>query len=299
MPRSLPCVEGAALLLGGESHARDRLRALLERVASTPRTTALVRGERGAGLGIAARVIHACSARRSGPCVEIRAGDSLRTAFAERVFGPGGPARAASGGTLVVLEVQDLDDAAQRALLGELADPTVDVRVVATSSASLEEEVALGRMRADLLYRLNVLAVDVPPLRGRAADVLAIARAALEQLAAEAGLRCPGFAADAAAALQAYAWPGNLPELCGVLAAALARTRTGVVRRVDLALPDPEPPPADPFAGERNLRALEERVIRLVLRETGGNKSRAARLLGLNRQTLYNKLVGLELADAR
>jgi len=291
-----PHVHDFEPLLAGASPARERLEALIERIASTPRTTALVRGERGAPLAAAARLIHARSARSGRPCVVLRASDSLGEGFAERLHGERGALGAAAGGTLILHEVHELADDAQRALLGELTDASFDVRVVATSSADLEEEVALGRLREDLFYRLNVLALHVPALRERADDLVAIARAAMEPLAEAAGRRCPGLTADAALALRAHAWPGDLAELRGVLAAALARTRAGAVSSRDLALPSVRSEQADPFDGERNLKAIEERVIRVVLRETNGNKSRAARVLGLNRQTLYNKLEALPSA---
>jgi DNA-binding NtrC family response regulator len=302
-------MSAAALpLLAGTSAARDRLDALLVRVASTPRTTVLVRGERGAGLRAAARLVHARSSRAGGPCIELRAAQSLAPGFVEAVFGPAGRLRAAAGGTLVLTEVHALAPDAQAALYAELADPTVDARIVATTTADLDEAVARGRLREDLFYRINVLALEVPPLRARREDVLPLARALLARLAEETGTPCPGITADAALALRDHGWPGNLHELRGVLAAAAARAGGGALSRADLALPgaagEPAPRPdpgglagaADPFGGERRLRAIEERLIRLVLAETGGNKSRAARRLGLNRQTLYNKLEALAAA---
>jgi len=130
-----PHVHDFEPLLAGASPARERLEALIERIASTPRTTALVRGERGAPLAAAARLIHARSARSGRPCVVLRASDSLGEGFAERLHGERGALGAAAGGTLILHEVHELADDAQRALLGELTDASFDVRVVATSSA--------------------------------------------------------------------------------------------------------------------------------------------------------------------
>jgi len=276
-------------LLAGSSDARERLVDALVRVARTPRTTVLVRGERGAGKRTAAEQLHALSARRAGPCAVLRASAELAPAELPAAV------RRAQGGTLVLLAVERLAPGGQAALLSELVEPSADARLVVTASQSLAAGVEAGRLREELFYRLNVLSLAVPALRERKADLPAMAAALLSGLGRCAGLEA-ALAPDALEALRAYAFPGNLRELEAVLAAALARTGGGAIGAADLALPHPRggpcgTPPA--HGADLSLRVLEERQIRRVLDLCGGNRSRAARALGINRQTLYNKLAAL------
>lgn len=299
-PLPTPRANKADPLLAGESPARHRLDALITRVAGTPRTTVLVRGERGSGRRLAARLVHARSARREGPFVEIRAAESHAPGFEGDVFGPQGRLHATDGGTVLLSEIQALSASAQAALVRELTEPRFDIRFIATSASDLDADVAEGRLREDLFYRINVLLLSVPALRERRDDVLPLAMSLLARPGGEMDARTRGLSASAAAALTEHPWPGNLRELRGVLEAAAARAGGGTIGREDLALPGSAPARhagADPFDGERTLRVVEERLIQLVLDECGGNKSRAARMLGVNRQTLYNKL--RELAATR
>ena len=141
-----------------------------------------------------------------------------------------------------------------------------------------------------------MLSLCVPALRERAADLPAVTAAMLAELGRESGLQ-GRLEPDALEALGAHAFPGNLRELRGVLAAALARAGGGPMRAADLALPGAPRAAASAPDGDLTLRGAEERLIRRVLALTGGNRSRAARALGINRQTLYNKLAALG-ADA-
>jgi len=282
----LPSPDRESALLAGSSEARERLVDALLRVARTPRTTVLVRGERGAGKRTAAEHLHAFSGRRVGPCTLLRAGVELAPGALEEAV------RRTQGGTLVLLGVEGLPSAAQAVLQAELVEPTADLRVVVTTSQDLGALVAAGRLREDLLYRLNVLSLCVPALRERAADLPAVTAAMLAELGRESGLQ-GRLEPDALEALGAHAFPGNLRELRGVLAAALARAGGGQLRAADLALPGAPRAAASAGDGDLTLRGAEERQIRRVLALTGGNRSRAARALGINRQTLYNKLAAL------
>ncbi len=272
-------------LLAGTSPARERLAEALVRISRTPRTTVLITGERGCGKRSAGRVIHRLSARRAGPLAQVGAS---QLASAEALAARLG---ASAGGTLVLAHVERLAPEAQARLLAELLDPQGSVRVVATSALDLQECVRSGGLREDLFYRLNVLSLRLPPLRERAADLPAIARSVLADLGAPE--RAPRLTPEAERALAAHSFPGNLRELAGVLLAALARAGDAELLGAGaLALPGSRAPEVD-GAPAFSLRAAEEALIARALEHTRGNRSRAARLLGINRQTLYNKLDAL------
>jgi DNA-binding NtrC family response regulator len=274
-----------ALLLGA-SPARGRLVESLLRVARTPRTTVLVRGERGAGKRTAAELVHAFSDRRGGPCLALRA-ETLAPASLLQALDR------ARGGTLILLAVERLQDGAQAGLQAALADPALDVRVAVTTAEDLAADPWRGRLRADLLYRINVLSFAVPPLRERAEDLPLLARALCSSLARAAGSPSE-LEPEALAALEGQTFPGNLRELHGMLLAALARAGGGPIRRVHLdPLGEPGRVPAED--SDLTLQAGETRLIRRALALTRGNRSQAARVLGINRQTLYNKLAALGL----
>ena len=282
-------------LLAGDSPTAVRLRDQLERVAGTPRTTVLLHGERGLELDRLARGIH----RRS----------SLSGGVFQQVACPGtepleATLASAKDGTLYLAEVGALGDEDQDVLLHHLelraaATPPPGPRLVASTSFDLDLRVEEGRFREDLCYRLNVLSIAVPPLRERRADLSALLNQALFRTGMALG-RTMRFAPEAEARLRAHAWPGNLFEVEAVLGlAALRASHEGSTILADHLALEPGPAPrAEPEggvleplpAGQRTLRALEEATIRRVLREEGGNRSRTARVLGINRTTLYNKL---------
>lgn len=277
-------------LLAGASPARERLAEALVRIARTPRTTVLIAGERGSGKRSAGRLIHRLSARRTGPLAQIGASElATAEALAARLG-------ASAGGTLVLAHVERLASEAQARLLAELLDPQGAVRVVATSALDLWECVRSGALREDLFYRLNVFSLTLPPLRERSADLPAIARSVLADLAAPE--RPPRLTPEAERVLAAHSFPGNLRELAGVLLAAVARAGNAELLGASaLALPGNRAREvAD--AASFSLRAAEQALIARALEHTRGNRSRAARLLGINRQTLYNKLDALGAGPA-
>lgn len=262
----------------------------LARIARAARTTVLISGELGVGKRALARAVHERSARGRGPWREVMAAESDRPDFLEATLGEGGAAARAQGGTLLVHEIALLQPPAQERLLTELREGRFDTRFVVTTSRDLEHEVESGRFCEDLLYRLNVLTLAPAPLRERTDDLPAIASHLVAALAADLGRAAPSIGEDALERLAEQAWPGNLRELRAVLETALLRADEGEeLAPTHLGGASGAPGDALPL-GDRRLRAVEEALIRRVLAEVDGNRSHAARVLGINRQTLYNKL---------
>ncbi len=284
------------------------------RVAASE-ATVLILGESGTGKELVARAIHDASPRASGPFVPVDCGAIAEGVLESELFGhvrgafTGAQAarrglfEEAGGGTLFLDEIGDVGPGLQARLLRALQEGTirrvganeaipVDVRVVAATNRDIEAAVRAGRFREDLFYRLNVVTLRIPPLRERREDVPVLA----EHFAAKHG-RGDGAAvsSEARELLQAYDWPGNVRELENVIARALALNPSGVVVPADL--PDglrraPEPAKGLPLPpGFRPaLDELSRRYAALVLAECGGNKTRAAEQLGIDRKTLYRIL---------
>jgi len=316
----------------GSSAALKGLLELVERVAATPSTTVLIQGESGVGKELVARAIHERSSRAEAPFIGINCAALAEPLLEAELFGyepgaftgsaPGGRTgliAAAEGGTLFLDEIGELAGPLQAKLLrvlqervyrrvGASADLKLDARIVAASNRDLDELVEQGRFREDLFYRLNVMSLRVPPLRERSEDVPELARHFLRRFGEEFGKSFQGFSEPAMERLTAHPWPGNVRELRNTVERAALLCGEALVRPEHLGLEAPGPgspdrPDDEPGVyhlplppGERSLRAAEEALIRRVLAETGGNRSRSARLLGINRTTLYNKLraYGLE-----
>jgi DNA-binding NtrC family response regulator len=216
---------------------------------------------------------------------------------------------AAEGGTLFLDEITDLSPRAQAKLLrlleqkeyrrvGESRMRTADVRFVTASNVPLERRVSEGRFRADLMYRLNRMVLPVPPLRERGDDMALLARHFLRRAATRAGVPVPVLGADAERALRAYAWPGNVRELENEMDRLLVMGRSGRIRREDLSPALREPLVAAADSLREAVRGFERAHIARVLEGQGGNRSRAACLLGLTRQALVAKIsrLGIEVA---
>ncbi|MCB1161380.1 MAG: sigma-54 dependent transcriptional regulator [Candidatus Krumholzibacteriia bacterium] len=299
----------------GESPVMRRLRALVARVAETE-ATVLVTGESGTGKELVARMLHERSHRARGPFQAVNCAALPGALMESELFGhrPGAftDARApraglfqqASGGTLFLDEVGELPAELQpkllRALetrrirpLGAERELEVDVRLVAATNSDLEAAVAAGRFREDLYYRLNVIRVEVPPLRERGADILLLARHFAAQFARAAGRPAADLAPAAARRLLEHGWPGNVRELRNGIerAVALADGESLTVGDLPAALRSPQATPGLPEP-ERllPLATVERRYIAQVLEITKGNRSAAARILGLDRKTLWRKL---------
>lgn len=285
--------------------AMRRAFEMAERVA--PRgVTVLIRGESGTGKELLARFLHERSGR-TGALVAVNCAAIPETLLESELFGiEGGVATGvqarrgkfelADGGTLLLDEIGDLDLALQVKLLRTLQEreilrvgaqqpQRVDVRVVAATHQPLEELVDQGRFREDLYYRLRGVEIELPPLRDRREDVLPLVRHFAVAFCRREGIREPVFAPDAIALLLAYDFPGNVRELQNVVEASISLAD----QHVDAALLAPMLSAGADGPAPLSLEAVEQRHIRRILRLADGNKSSAARMLGIDRRTLARK----------
>jgi len=305
--------EGAPGGLVGSSPALRRVLELARRVAQVD-ATVLVTGESGVGKERVARLVHDASPRARAPYVAINCGAIPEALLESELFGHArgaftGAARdraglfeEAAGGTLLLDEVGELPVGMQVKLLralqarevrrvGENRSRPVDVRVVAATNRDLAAEVAAGRFRKDLYYRLKVVELRIPPLRERREDILPLARALLAEAAARMKRPAPRLGPGAAEHLLRHGWPGNVRELENAMERAVALAQGRRIEPEDLpeevrsALPVPA---ADPRV--RTLEAVEKEYIRAVLDRNGGNQARTAAELGIGASTLYRKL---------
>jgi len=299
----------------GRSDAMLQVYKTAARVASTD-ATVLIQGESGTGKELVARAIHAASPRASGPFVAVDCGAIAEGVLESELFGhtrgafTGAQAarrglfEEAHHGTLFLDEIGDVGPNLQARLLRALQEGTirrvgandpisVDVRIVAATNRDMDAAVKQGTFRADLYYRLHVVSIRIPPLRERREDIPLLA----EHFAQKHG-RAEGSAIspEAREILVAYHWPGNVRELENAVARALALNPSGVVIPEDLpdairvAQAEPAPVPLPPPGERPTLAELERRYASQVLGETGGNKTRAAEILGIDRKTLYRIL---------
>jgi NtrC-family two-component system response regulator AlgB len=272
----------------------------------------LLRGESGTGKGVVARAIHARSTRAGGPFVTIHCPSlsaelleselfgHVRGAFTGAVRDTVGKVAAAEGGTLFLDEIGDLPPALQPKLLrllqekryervGETRTRAGDVRVVAATNRDLATEAAAGRFREDLLYRLNVIEVVLPPLRDRPGDVQPLADHLLAFFARSAGKAITGFSDEARAALQRYPWPGNVRELRNAVERGVILAAGPLVGLADLPVQVGSPPrPGVEVGGRVTLDQLEAEHIRRVLAATATIEE-AAEVLGIDPSTVYRK----------
>jgi len=284
----------------------------LARAAARSQSTVLVLGESGTGKEVLARAIHLDSARADKPFVAVSCAalpDSLleselfgheRGSFTGAVARRVGKFEAANGGTLFLDEIGDISAKLQLDLLRVLEDRrffrvggtdavTVDVRIIAATNRDLQAEVQQGRFREDLYYRLNVIPIVLPPLRERRADIPLLVEQLLEQLCAEQNRHISGLSAETMALLVSHDWPGNIRELRNVLERAIVVAQGSVLQVSELGLAPKSETELDNL-GPLSLEEVERRHIANVLRHADGNVSQAARILGIDRVTLYNKM---------
>jgi DNA-binding NtrC family response regulator len=300
----------------GSSKAWLDVLQLAETVAPTE-STVLIQGESGTGKEVVARYIHDLSARADGPFLSINCGALPESLLESELFGHvkgsfTGAVRdrvglfgASAGGTFFLDEIGETTPATQVKLLrtlqhrevipvgGNEAVP-VETRLIAATNRELEEEIRVGRFRSDLYYRLNVIALHLPPLRQRREDIPLLAEHFLARIAAARGETPRTLSDEAVEAMQAFSWPGNVRELENALERAVILT-TG--NRIEAAaLPErvtqqrPEPLVASRTPANPTLDAVERAYIMWVLQAEHGNKSRAAEALGIDPSTLYRKL---------
>lgn len=302
----------------GRSRSIEAVHDQIARVASTPRTTVLITGESGVGKELVARAIHDASNRSDKPFVALNCAALAENLLEAELFGYVGGAfsgahpkgrdglfAAAEGGTLFLDEIGELAPELQAKLLrvlqervyrrvGASEDRTTDVRIVASTNRDLAAMVEAREFREDLFYRLNVLSIIVPALRERREDVALLADHFLEGFAKEFGRDYSGLTDEARVAIEAHAWPGNVRELRNAIERAALHTPGGWITSEHLGLGEggatarPAPEPVSP--SDFRLKSMEESLIRRALEAAEGNRSQTARLLGVNRTTLYNKL---------
>jgi two-component system response regulator HydG len=306
---------GATAPVGTAKPWLDALR-LAETVAGTD-STVLIQGESGTGKEVVARWIHERSARAQAPFLSINCGalpESLleselfghvRGSFTGAVKDKQGLFAAAGQGTFFLDEIGETTPATQVKLLrvlqqrevipvGATDAQVVEARVIAATNRDLEEEIKRGGFRGDLYYRLNVIAITLPPLRERRDDIPILAESFLRRAAAARGEEPKRLAGPALDALVAYAWPGNVRELENAMERALLLSTGDAI--TPAALPEriterrAEPLIAEKAPATPSLESIERAYIFWVLHNEGGNKSRAAEMLGIDPSTLYRKL---------
>jgi DNA-binding NtrC family response regulator len=316
---------GLAGIVGG-GPAMKRVFETLRKVAPTD-LTALVRGESGTGKELVAQALHELSPRRERPFVAVNCAAIARELVESELFGhergafTGADARragrfeAANGGTLFLDEIGDMAPATQAKVLRVLQEKRferlggttpieVDVRIVAATHRNLEAEVAAGRFREDLYYRLRVVEIALPPLRERREDIPALAQRLLAVVAERHGRAQKSLTPAALAALARGAWPGNVRELRNALERAAVLCESDSIDAGDLALDSAPPaPPDDPSvsfsdAKRRATEEFERAYLLRALRAHAGNVSRTAEAIGMVRQSLQQKMRELGLREA-
>jgi two-component system NtrC family response regulator len=314
--------EGRKLVVGVSSAWRDVL-FQIGRVASSD-TTALVTGESGTGKEVVARLIHHGSPRARKPLVAINCAALPEQLLESEIFGHEkgaftgaiatkiGRLEQAAGGTLFLDEVAEMSPAVQSKLLRVLEEREfqrlggtrairADVRVVAATNRDLLEAIARGEFREDLFYRLNVFQIRIPPLRERPEDILPLAESFLDTLRRKTGRVAPGISKDARSWLLEYSWPGNVRELRNAIERALLLCDGGLITREHLPSGNARMtrPSSNGNSGRDgkdippqgvDLTAMDREMVEKAIRQAKGNKSKAARLLGLTRSQLYSRL---------
>jgi DNA-binding NtrC family response regulator len=302
----------------GQSAAMMKVYDLVRRVSATD-SSVLLTGESGTGKELVARALHSESGRAQMPFIAINCAavpanlleselfGHVRGAFTDAKASRKGLFERANKGTVLLDEIGEMPMEMQPKLLRVLQERKVrpvggsveipfDTRILAATNRDLETDVEEGRFREDLYYRLNVVEIHVPPLRARGNDILLLAQHFLEEASERMKRPVKGISSDAAKKLLDYDWPGNVRELQNAMERAVTLTRFEQITVDDL--PDriskhesTRISPVDVDAGQvLTLQELEKRYIERVLKAVGDNKTRAAKLLGLDRRTLYRKL---------
>jgi DNA-binding NtrC family response regulator len=306
----------------GESGAMKSVRALLERIAGSPASTVLLTGESGTGKDLAAKVLHYSSNRAAKPFMNITCSALPETLLESELFGhergaftgadrqKRGLIESADGGTVFLDEIGEMVPLLQAKLLrfleeksfkrvGGSQDIRVDVRVVAATNRSLQDEVKKGRFREDLFYRLNVMAVELPPLRERKGDIAPLINHYIDGFNTEFRKKIRGVSPAAIKALEAYPWRGNVRELRNALERAMLLADGSELNESHFPMllgGDGELSTAIGLPTEGiNLEELERSLVVQALERSGWNQTKAATLLGLNRDQIRYRIEKFEL----
>lgn len=302
----------------GTSHQIRELIAKAERIADS-RLSVIITGETGTGKELFAKAIHFNSPRSAKPFVAVNCSAIPETIFESEMFGIEkgvatgveariGKIQQATGGTLFLDEVGEMPLQLQAKLLRVLEERTlervgsriavpVDLRIITATNRDLGKEIATGRFREDLYYRLNGVTLQIPPLRERKGDIELIARQFLEKWARSCGRPPLRFAKEALERLRSYPWPGNVRELDNEIERAVALAYGDTITLTDLSDPLQQQTTLPATRGATLLKESEKQLIEQALREANGNKTKAAQRLGMSREGLRKKLQRLELAS--
>jgi two-component system, NtrC family, nitrogen regulation response regulator NtrX len=322
---SLRAIVGQAEELTGSSAAINNVRATLKKVAATG-SRLLVTGPAGVGKEVAARLLHSWSPRSDAPFVSVSAARLAPDRFEEELFGVeengqlvhAGMLERAHGGTLFLDEVADMPYTTQGKILRVLTDQSfmrvgggrpvrVDVRFVSATARELNVEIAAGRFREDLFYRLNVVPVAIPPLAERREDIPVLAEQYAARFAAEHRIAAPSFSDDAIAALQACEWPGNVRQLRNIIERTIILAPSDRIGQIEADMLPAEV--SNNYAGAtggvnalmgaplREAReAFEREYLQVQIRRFSGNISKTAAFVGMERSALHRKLKLLGIA---
>lgn len=300
----------------GRSNSMQRIYDLIERISDSS-SNVLITGESGTGKELVAKAIHYSGKRKEGHFVAVNCAAIPETLLESELFGyrkgaftdaktdKKGLIFAAHEGTLFLDEITEMAYPLQAKLLrvieekkvrplGDTQSYPVDLRVIATSNQDIRALIQKGRFREDLYYRLKVVDIEMPPLRERKEDILLLAENFLKRFLKETGKEITGFSEEAKKVMLNYSWPGNVRELENVIERAIILSKNKIIHPEDL--PSSMTQQVEEDAVEKALRQrltldqLEKDYIKKVLLQVGGNKSRAAEILGLDRKTLYRKL---------
>jgi DNA-binding NtrC family response regulator len=307
----------------GESAAMREIFEVVRQVAPT-RVTVLVTGESGTGKELVAKAIHRLSPRSKQPFVAVHCAALAPTLLESELFGHEkgaftgayerriGRFEQAQGGTLFLDEIGEIDPTIQVKLLRFLGERTfervgsnktltADVRLVAATNKNIEELVKAGKFREDLFFRLRVVEIALPPLRDRAADIPLLAQRFLREFARENEKQVNGFTADALECLMQFSWPGNVRELRTAIEHAVVLSRSDRIARRDLppSVRNGSPPGESKFWPKNDLtvKEAEKQLIVRALKDTDGNRTRAAKKIGMSRRTFHRKLHAYHLED--
>ena len=305
----------------GKSEKLTKMMSLIEQVAPT-RASVLVTGESGVGKELVADALHRLSDRKDGPFIKVHCASLSSNLLESELFGhekgaftgavsqKKGRFELADGGTIFLDEIGEIDSATQVKILRVLQEQEferlggtetikVDVRIVAATNRDLLDEVKKGNFREDLYYRLNVVHIEVPPLRERKEDIPLLMSSFLEEFNREDKRTIEGFSPAARKAMYAYSWPGNIRQLRNTIESAVVTCRGKVIDTGDL----PEQIVAENRAGEVSIRLgvtlseAEKTVIMSTLDFCEGNKTKASEMLGIGRKTLHRKLEEYNVED--